>query len=86
MALGTVRSILTCADAAEQVAPCPTGQAPALVSAYTLDPSSALHLDPIAEPFDVATGSAFWLAAFMFTVTLYLSTRIYGHILNMIGR
>lgn len=83
MPAGSVKTILVCADSATPQAPCPAGQAPVAVSAYTVDPSSAPYFDAVVEPFDYANGAAFWSFAFVFTLSLYIGARIYGYIVNM---
>lgn len=83
MPAGTLKTILVCQDNAAPMAPCPAGQAPVAVHAYVIEPASASYFDAVAEPFDYANGAAFWSIAFVFTLSLYIATRIYGSIINM---
>jgi hypothetical protein len=66
------------------MAPCPAGQAPAPIDAYVVEPASASYFDAVAEPYDYINGAAFWAFAFVFTLTLYIGTRVYGTIINMV--
>ncbi|MFN3327219.1 MAG: hypothetical protein ACK5AZ_27345, partial [Bryobacteraceae bacterium] len=75
-----------CADTADgsTVSPCPTGQGPQVLTAYVFDPSQAARFDAVTQPFDYATASLFWTAAFVFTLTLYITPRIIGEIIRMV--
>lgn len=84
MSTGSLQSVIVCQASSTELAPCPAGQAPAVVQAYVLDPASSTFLDAIAQPFDYANGSAFWLSAFMFTLALYIGSRIYAAVIGVV--
>lgn len=84
MPAGVLQTVLVCQESPTPSAPCPAGQAPAAMQAYVVYPASASYLDAVAEPFDYATGAAFWSAAFVFTLSLYILARIYGSLISMV--
>lgn len=83
MPAGTLENVILCRPAASPAAPCGAGEAPAVVQAYVLDPAGASFIDAVSQPYDYAAGSAFWASAFVFTLGLYLGTRMLGTIVNM---
>ena len=84
MASGALENVIVCRASATPAAPCGAGEAPVAVQAYILDPASSSFIDAAAQPYDYASGSGFWAAAFVFTLTLYLGSRIFGTIINMV--
>jgi hypothetical protein len=84
MAAGSLENVIVCRASATPAAPCGAGEAPTVVQAYVLDPSGASFVDAVSQPYDYALGSAYWSGAFVFTMTLYLSTRVLGTIVNMV--
>lgn len=84
MSSGAVQTILVCQPAADTVAPCPAGSAPVPTQAYVLAPDQAGFLDAATAPYDFVAGGQFWLAAFVFTLTLYFGSRIYAYIISMV--
>jgi hypothetical protein len=56
------------------------------IQAYVIDPGSAGYIDGVTEPFDVTTAGLFFTAAFVFTMSLYIGTSIYGRIIELVRR
>lgn len=71
-----MRTLVTCEPAAETIAPCATGYAPGTAIAYVSEAEPT--------PFDTTEGLAFWSAAFVFTVALYVGVRGIGAIVKMV--
>ncbi|MDR7334277.1 hypothetical protein [Roseateles asaccharophilus] len=84
MPAGSLENVIVCRPSATPAAPCGAGEAPTVLQAYVLAPSSSSFVDAAAGPYDYATGAAYWSAAFVFTVSLYLCTRVIGTIVNMV--
>lgn len=84
MSAGTLENVILCRASATPAAPCGAGEAPTVVQAYVLDPAGASFFDAVSQPYDYSVGAAFWGFAFVFTMTLYLSTRILGTLINMV--
>lgn len=84
--MGTINTVLVCANSADAstVLPCPAGQSPQVVTAYLLDAGQSAFIDAASQPFDYATASLFWTAAFGFTLALYVTPRIIGEIVRMV--
>lgn len=84
MPAGTPENVILCRASATPAAPCGAGEAPVVAQAYVLDPAGSSYFDAIAQPYDYAAGAAFWSAAFVFTLGLYLSTRVFGTLINLV--
>lgn len=84
MAAGSLENVIVCRPSATPAAPCAAGEAPTVVQAYVIDPAGASFFDAAAQPYDPSTGVAFWSAAFVFIVGLYISTRVIGTLVNMV--
>lgn len=84
MPAGTLENVIVCRPSATPAAPCAAGEAPATVQAYVLDPAGASLLEAASQPYDTATGLAFWSGSFVFIVGLYVGTRVIGQIVNMV--
>ena len=84
MATGTVQTILVCAPSWTTQAPCPSGQAVAVVQAYVVDPSQAATFEAATAPFDYTYAAGLWSLAFTMVVGLFLVSRSAGTILNFI--
>ena len=83
MATGSVKTLIVCMDSSEPAAPCPAGQAPVPVQSYTLEPSAGSYFEQALGAFDYESAAAFWSVAFVFTISLYLGTRLIGSVVNM---
>lgn len=86
MAVGSVQTILVCAPAQTQQAPCPSGQAVTTMQAYVVDASQAATFEAINEPFDYAYAATVWGLAFTTVVGLYLVAHSAGTILSIIRK
>lgn len=86
MATGAVQTLIVCAPSDATVSPCPAGSAPAPVSAYLVSPESSTLFDAAVGPYDYAAASGFFSFGFVFILTLYLGSRVFGLILDMVRR
>jgi hypothetical protein len=86
--LGAVRSVIECLPSGTPLAglPCPAGTGPVAIDAYVIESASAGYIDGIAEPFDLTGASAFFFAAFIFTLTIYIGASFYGTIIDFARR
>lgn len=53
MPAGTLTNVIICAASGFPASPCPAGQAPTVVSAYLISPSSAIVFDTLVDSQDV---------------------------------
>ncbi len=86
MPAGTVQQLIVCAPAAETMAPCPAGTAPATVSAYVVSADSASLFEAATGPYNYEAASGFFAAGFVFILSLYIGSRVFGMILDMVRR
>nr|WP_240493548.1 hypothetical protein [Pandoraea sp. ISTKB] len=54
--------------------------------AYLLAPSSAQYIDSIAQPFDYASAAGFWGVAFTTVISLWLTAKGAGAVVNFVRR
>lgn len=72
MTYGATANVLVCVPSTSSMAsyPCPTGQAPAIVSAFLIDSSQAANYQASMAPFDYVVAGQVW--AFAITSILIL--------------
>jgi hypothetical protein len=86
MATGTLQTVIVCAPSAETMSPCPAGSAPAPVSAYVVSPESASLFDAAVGPYNYEGAAQFFATGFVFILTLYFGSRVFGMLLDMVRR
>lgn len=85
MATGSIKTVLVCADSAITVAPCPSGQAPAIYDAYLVEPANSGFLDTISQP-DFSDAGTFFAVGFLIPMTFYVFSLGLGSVIGFIKR
>jgi hypothetical protein len=86
MSTGSVQSVIVCAPSAETLSPCPAGSAPTVVQGYIVSPDSANLFDAAVGPFDYVSAASFFAPGFAFIITLYIGSRFFGMLIDMVRR
>ena len=85
VALGTSQITVTChATGTVTSDVCPAGTYLKVMDAYVIDTTSQEYIDSLATPYDYVKGAALWAWGFSFIITLALSARSAGIILEFI--
>lgn len=77
--LGAVQSVIACLPAAETVAPCNAGSAPAVLNAYLIEPVAQAQFEASLAPVDFAQAGSFWAGAFVVIISLWSLSQVFNY-------